>query len=621
MCGIFGYIGKEKACKFILNGLKKLDYRGYDSSGIATLDDSFHVAKQVGCIDNLCNVVKQGKVMDKLLGNLGIGHVRWATHGIISERNAHPHLSCDKRIAVVHNGVVYNDLSLRRDLLERGHVLISDTDSELIAHLIEQEYNEHVGIFDSTRNALKQIEAQYALLILCKDEPDKIIAAKNKAPLWIGRGSSGYFGSSDVLSLIGNADEYLDLKDGDTAILSDDTVKIFDTEGKQIHREFIEVPFTEEEISKGNFDYFILKEILEQPDIVRKLVDEYIKNTKIDIFTDTDLVDIIKKLDRVILFGSGSSYFASRIGELYLKKIAKIVDVHSIVASELKYSLEDAFFSNEKLQETFVLAITQSGATRDTIAALEFLKNKFKVLSITNMQLSEAERKSDYNLNMLAGFEISVAATKSFLAEIIMLLLISLRFGEIKNTIDRDFITEIIEQMKNIPYQIEYILSQKTNIKNTAKKYYDRETIFFVSRGINVPTALEAGRKAEELLYISTLGTSLGSAGEFKHGPLALIRQNFPVVIISPYSSELEKIIINAREAKSHGAKIIAIATEGNNTIKEIADDIIWIPKVNELLSPILAIVALQLLIRDMAQLKGTLTDRPLNLAKVATVE
>ena len=621
MCGIFGYIGKEEACKFILNGLKKLDYRGYDSSGIATLDDSFHVAKQVGCIDNLCNIVKQGKVMDKLLGNLGIGHVRWATHGIISERNTHPHLSCDERIAVVHNGVVYNDASLRRDLLERGHVLISDTDSELIAHLIEEEYNENVGIFDSTRNALKQIEAQYAIIILCKDEPDKIIAAKNKAPLLIGRGSSGYFGSSDVTSLIGNADEYLDLEDGDTAILSENAVLIFDIDGKQISREFIEVPFTEEEVSKGNFDLFILKELMEQPDVVRNIVDKFIKNNKVDIFTNDDLVNIIKKVDRVILFGSGSSYFASQIGELYLRKIAKIVDVHSIVASELKYSLKDAIFSDEKLQKTLVLAITQSGETRDTLDALEFLKKKLKVLSITNMQHSTAERESDYNLNMLAGMEISVAATKSFLAEIIMLLLISLRIGEIKNTIDREFITEIIQQIINIPHQIEYVFSQETNIKNIANKYYDRETIFFVSRGINVPTALEAGRKAEELLYISTLGTSLGSAGEFKHGPLALIRSNFPVIIISPDSSEFNKIIENADQARLRGAKIIAIATEGNNTIKENADDIIWIPKVNELLSPLLAIVALQFLIRDMAQLKGTISDRPFNLAKAPTVE
>lgn len=610
MCGIYGYIGNEAACQIILDGLQKLHYRGYDSWGIVTLvNGEFHCIKRVGYI------TESDITEITLPGNIGVGHVRWATHGSISERNAHPHFDCKHEIAIVHNGVIYNESSLRNRLIQHGHFFNSDTDTELFAHLLEEEAGQ--GFIDAIYNRIQEIDAQYSFLILTKKEPNKIYAARNRSPLKIGIGENGFHVSSDVVSLVGVVTKYIDLEDGDVAEITAEEFKIYDRDKQSVQRQSnpIDIP---EELVKKQAPYF-LKEVYEQEKIIRDVTRSYIRGHKIDLGID---VDKITPIEGVILTGAGSSFFASLIGEYYLRKISRLPRVECVLAAELapKYGVDLRRISKNLL----LVALTQSGETRDVLDAIDFARNNgVRVLTLVNRPRSEAAKISDFAIDLQAGPEMSVVASKTFVAEILVILLLSIALAQ-KRKITKE-IKKLIREIEELPSSIKEIFEQQGEIEQIARnpKYLSEKELAFypLSSGINVPIALEMGRKLEEGLYVHAIGTSLGASSELKHGPLTRVT-NKTLIFIIPSGSEHRKMLIHMSEAKARGARIIAVATRGDEAVQTVADDTIWLPECNELLTPILSIIPLQLLAYYLGKESGRGNlDRPRNLAKSVTVE
>lgn len=600
MCGIYGYIGNESAYLLILAGLQKLNYRGYDSWGMVTLDNgNFHIIKRLGY------VTKSDITEITIPGNIGIGHVRWATHGLISEKNAHPHFDCKNEIAIVHNGVVYNENSIRNNLLKNGHIFNSNTDSELIAHLLEEKVQKKFS--SAIYESLKEIDAQYSLLILTKKEQNKIYAARNKSPLKIGISKNGFHISSDVVSFVGIASEYIDLEDGDVAEISINEFKIYDKNNDLVQRKLNHIDILEEIIVKEP-PYF-LKEIQEEEIVVKNIINHYLKDNNIDFDVNLNGVEAIES---VILTGSGSSFFASIIGEYYLRNITKIDHVESVLAAELMHKYADI------PENTLLIALTQSGETRDTLDAIEFARKKgIPILTLVNRPCSEASKISNFVIEYQAGLENSVIASKTFVAEVLVLLLLSIYIAKMKKTIEKN---NIKKEIRNLPLYVREIFRQSDKIKQIAKKYYNKSEFYPLSMGINIPIALEIGRKLEEGLCVHTIGTSLGSSAELKHGPITMVNGKTLIFIIP--GADHKKILTSMKEAKFKNAKIIAVATKGDEMVRDIADDTIWIPKANKFLSPILCVIPLQLLAYYIGEEKGRKDcfDRPKNLAKSVTV-
>lgn len=605
MCGIYGYIGNESACKIILAGLQKLEYRGHDSWGIATLANGhFHQVKRLGYI------TKSSVTETTLSGNVGIGHVRWATHGSNSEKNAHPHFDCKNELAIVHNGVIYNEDSIRNKLVKNGHILNSDTDSELFAHLLEEKAEK--DFISAIYECVKEIDAPYAFLILNK-KTSKIYATRKESPIKIGISKEGYCVSSDILSLVGKADKYVDLEDGDIAEIGTDGFVIYDKNKNPVERDLHTIDIASEMIDKGEKPYFYLKETEEEKEVVKRIISSYIKDDKIDIGID---LDKIKDVERIIITGAGSSFFASMVGEYYLRKLTGVVDVTSIISSEVIPAYSDTNFSDKP---TLLLGVTQSGETKDTLDAIKFMKQKgVMVVTLVNRLGSEAEKESDFVIKQLAGPERSVVATKSFLAEVLALLIFSIGLARVKGK----EVENIFKDVKKLPSLVEHVFSQEKEIEKIAKKYQHEDRFYPLSRGINIPVALEIGRKMKEVLYVSTIGTSLGTSAELKHGPLTMITDK-TLIFIAPFGSEYKKIITNIEEAKARRANVIVVATEGDEVIrKNMIDDVIWIPETNELLTPILSVIPLQLLTYYIGRSKNMESfDRPRNLAKSITVD
>jgi len=600
MCGIYGYIGNELAFPLILSGLQKLNYRGYDSWGMVTIEEvGFHQLKRLG------HITKSSFTQNILPGTLGIGHVRWATHGVISKNNTHPQFDCKNEIALVHNGVVFNEDSIRNKLLKNGHKFNSDTDSELIAHLLEEKFEK--DFISAIYEGLKEIEAQYSLLILAKKEPNKLYTARNKSPLIIGIGKHGFHISSDVVSLVGVVTNYIDLEDGDIAEISNNEFKIYDKNKNLVQRELHHIDILEE-ITEKEPPYF-LKEVQEEETVIKDIINRYIKGNNIDFKVNLNAIEAI---ENVILTGSGSSFFASIIGEFYLKIITKIAHVESVLAAELKYK----FIHIPK--NTLLIALTQSGETRDTLDAIEFARSKcIPILTLVNRPRSEASKISNFVIEYQAGLEMSVAASKTFVAEVLILLLLSIYIAKKRENLDY---CPIIKEILNLPSNIHETFKQSDNIKQIAKKHYNKTEFYPLSMGINVPIALEIGRKLEEGLCTHAIGTSLGSSAELKHGPLTMVNGKTLIFIIP--GADHRKILTNIKEAKIKNAEIIAVATKEDETIRNTVDDIIWIPNVNKFLSPILCVIPLQLLAYYMGEEKGRKEcfDRPGNLAKSVTV-
>jgi len=614
MCGIIGYIGNSKAAPILIAALKRLEYRGYDSAGISTIDkNNIIVEKDIGKIDEIEEKRKKEKKInfEKIEGNIGISHCRWATHGNVTKENAHPHLDCKGNISIVHNGIIENFSELKDMLIKKGHKFSSLTDTEVIVHLIEDNYNGNIE--EATRNALKQIEGSYALGVICAKEPDKLIAARNESPLIIGLGKDENFIASDVPAILKYTHKVIYLENNEMAVLNKNKVAIKNINGETINKKVNEINWSPELAEKSGYKHFMLKEIHEQPRTITETLNGRIQNGNINIKDELNLSDEeLQKINRIIIAACGTSWHAALVGEFMLEELAKI-------PVEVEYASEFRYRNPIVNENTLVIAISQSGETADTLAAIrEAKKRNAKVLSIVNAKGSSIARESDSVLYTYAGPEIGVASTKAFTSQLVVLYLLTLYIANFRNTLENEIISGLVEKLRKLPLQMESLLENK-EIKKIADIYKDKHNALFLGRGINFPIALEGALKLKEVSYIHAEGYP---AAEMKHGPIALIDKNMPVVVIATKDVyTYKKILGNIHEVKARGGIIIAIATEGDEEIKKMADYTIFIPKTLYILSSILTAIPLQLLAYYVATERGLDPDKPRNLSKSVTVE
>ncbi len=608
MCGIVGYVGTRATDTVLLSGLWKLEYRGYDSSGVAVISDGeIHMKKAVGKLKVLADILDK----EPLSGSVGIGHTRWATHGEPSAENAHPQMDCSNTIAVVHNGIIENYLSLKEKLVKEKHLFRSFTDSEVIPHLIEKYYKGN--LLKAVRLAMNDIEGSYAFAVISTKEPNKIICCKKDVPLIIGIGKNENLISSDTFAVLGLTRKIIFLEDYDICVVTNDKISIFDKDDKEVERKPSRVNGKMIEADKGEFPHFMLKEIYEQPKVAEKSIKRRINHN--ENFNPFDLAvseGEFAKTSRVIIQACGTSWHAGYVGKYLLEKFCR-VHTEIDISSEFRYR-------NPVLSgETLVMAISQSGETADTIAGIREAKLAFlKVLSIVNVMGSTVARESDDAIYIHAGPEIGVASTKAYTSQLIALNLFSLYFSKLKWLIKEDELTAKLKEIELIPKKMQQILDKSDEILEIAKRFHRARNFIFLGRGVNYPSALEGALKLKEISYIHATGYP---AGEMKHGPIALIDEHLPVVCITPKSSVYAKMISNMEEVKARKGKIIAIATEGDKEVKNVADEVFYIPDCPESLSPILVALPLQLLAYHIAVLRGLDVDKPRNLAKSVTVE
>ncbi|MCH8329507.1 MAG: glutamine--fructose-6-phosphate transaminase (isomerizing) [Nanoarchaeota archaeon] len=609
MCGIIGYIGNSKAAPILIEGLKRLEYRGYDSAGISTIDkNNIIIEKDIGKIEEIQRKIN----FEKIEGTVGISHCRWATHGSVTKENAHPHTDCKGNISIVHNGIIENFSELKEQLIKKGHKFKSSTDTEVIVHLIEDNYNGDIE--EATRKALKQIEGSYALGVICAKEPDKLIAARNESPLIIGLGKDENFIASDVPAILKYTKKVIYLENNEMAILTKNNCLIKNIDGNKIEKKVVEIDWDSELAEKSGYKHFMLKEIHEQPRAITETLNGRIQNGNINIKEELNLSDEdLQKISRITIVACGTSWHAALLGEFMLEELAKI-PVEVEYASEFRYR-------NPIIDEnTLVIAISQSGETADTLAAIREAKKKnAKVLSIVNAKGSSIARESDSVLYTYAGPEIGVASTKTFTTQLIVLYLFTLFMSRLKNSLSKEKIKDLLSKLRKLPLQMEALLNDNKEIKNIADIFKDKHNSLFLGRGVNFPIALEGALKLKEVSYLHAEGYP---AAEMKHGPIALIDKNMPVVFIATKDVyTYKKILGNIQEVKARNGIAIAIATEGDKEVKKIADYTIFIPKTLYILSSILAAIPLQLLAYYVATERGLDPDKPRNLSKSVTVE
>ncbi len=607
MCGIVGYIGERDVPSILLVGLERLSYRGYDSSGIAVLDhNELSFWKKLGKLHALSDEL--GKLTIK--GDIGIGHTRWATHGIPSEENAHPHLGPKKKVAVVHNGIIENYLILKEKLQKQGMLFRSETDTEVISHLIEFFLKD--SLEDAIRNTIKELSGAFALAIISETEPDKIIVCRKGSPLIIGIGKNENFIASDINAIIPHTKQMIHLDDNEMAIIEKNKVTIKTFNGEIVNKEVQTITWDPVAAEKSGYDHFMLKEIYEQPTVVRNIISKLLVDGKFS-FNHLKLSrQELNNVNRFIIQACGTSWHAGLVMKYLLEKYARVItDVD--ISSEFRYR-HKVNGINE-----IVIALSQSGETADTLACLREAKSRFyKVLSFVNSKNSSMDRESDSVIYTYAGQEIGVASTKNFIAQLVSTYIFTLYLSQIRWTLTEEEIKAKLDELKKIPDYIEKILSETEKIKKIALKYHKCKSYLFIGRGVNYPSALEGSLKLKEISYIHATGYP---AGELKHGPLALIDENMPVVCIAPEAETYEKMISNIEEVRARKGKTIVIATEGNTAIHHCADDVIYIPEVSEDLTPILAAIPMQLLAYYTAINLGCDVDQPRNLAKSVTVE
>ncbi len=597
MCGIVGYIGPRKASTILLNGLKRLEYRGYDSAGMAIINGSLLMRKDKGRIDH----VNRRHGFESLEGNLGIAHTRWATHGEPSRRNAHPHTDCSGDIAIVHNGIIENYVMLRKLLEGEGHVMRTDTDSEVLAHLIEKFYR---GDFlRAVRKALMQVQGTYGIAVIRRGS-DEIIVARNGSPLIIGVKDDETFTASDASAILEHTNKMIYLEDGEVATLRPGDVVVKDLYDKEISKNHETIEWDLTQIERGGFKHFMLKEIFEQPDALQNAMRGRVgKNIKLSINGN------LSGCKRVLLIACGTSWHAALIGRYLIETIAG-------VPTEVDYASEFRYRDPLVGKDDLVVVISQSGETADTLAALREAKRKgAKTMGIVNVVGSTIAREAEMGIYIHAGPEIGVASTKAYTNQLISLLLLALDLRQ-KNSGGTDERT--VREMKKLPGMLRSVLSESDKVRAIAGQVADHTNFLYLGRGINYPTALEGALKLKEISYIHAEGYP---AAEMKHGPIALIDENMPVVFIANKGKGYEKIISNMEEVKARHGKIIAIATEGDEEIKRLADWVIHVPKTLDELTPIVNIIPLQLLAYYIADMKGLDVDKPRNLAKSVTVE
>lgn len=608
MCGIIGYIGKNKALPVLIEGLKRLEYRGYDSAGIAVYDNNeVKCAKAVGKIKELEKKLKT----EVMTGSLGIAHTRWATHGAPSEINAHPHSDCKGETWVVHNGIIENYQQLKTHLIEKGHQFKSETDTEVLSHLIEDLYNDN--IIETTRKALKLIKGTYGLAIIHKKEPTKVIAARRGSPLLVGLGENENIVASDASAILQYTKQVVYLEDGEIAEVADSGIKIYDLEANEILKDPQLIEWEIDQVEKNGFPHFMLKEIFEQPEtIVNSTRGRMIlKDGKIKLGGLENVLDKIRETKKIIIVGCGTARHAGLVGEYMIEEYAGI-------PVEVEYASEFRYRKPVMDKNTALIAISQSGETADTLAAIKEAKEKsILTVGIVNVVGSTIARTTNAGVYNHIGPEISVASTKAFTSQVTILALFSVLFGR-QREMSMVMGKRILEELSQIPDKIKFILNQNEKIKEMSARYSWANDFAFLGRKYNQPVAFEAALKLKELSYIHAEGFA---SGEMKHGPIAMIDKEFPSVFIIPNDSVYEKNLSNMEEIKARAGKIIAIATEGNKEIPKLADDVVFIPKSLEMLTPILSTIPLQLFAYHMAVLKGNDVDKPRNLAKSVTVE
>ncbi len=613
MCGIVGYVGNKCAVDTIINGLKRLEYRGYDSAGVALVDDDLFVNKKSGKISNLEQSLCDGAHGDINRYHTGIGHTRWATHGVPSDLNAHPHMDCHNEIAVVHNGIIENFAAIKKMLMEKGHRIISDTDTEVIAHLIEYHYEQNGDLLDAVMKAIANLEGTYGLCIVSKREPGRIIAARNGSPLILGAGDGEMIVASDASAIIEHTNRVIYLEDREILDLTKDNFRTYDLNLKNIDKKIVDIDWDIKAIEKMGFDHFMLKEIFEQPETIHNAYRgrAVTENCSIRLdglrLTEAELNGI----QRVIFIACGTSWHAGLIGEYLIEEYARI-------PVEVEYASEFRYRKPILKQGDLVIVISQSGETADTLAALREAKSKgIKVLGITNVVGSTIARESDGGIYIHAGPEIGVASTKAFTSQVTVLIMVALMLAHRKD-MTTDELCLCIDELQKIPALVESVLETSPYIRTIADIFKNNKNFLYLGRGVNFPVALEGALKLKEISYIHAEGYP---AAEMKHGPIALIDENMPVVFIAPRDIIYDKIVSNMEEVKARGGKIIAIATEGDESIMRYSDHVIYIPEVKKIFSPLLTVIPLQLLAYHIAVLRGCDVDQPRNLAKSVTVE
>lgn len=608
MCGIVGYTGSQEAAPILLEGLKKLEYRGYDSAGIAVINKKMiTVNKVTGRIANLCEKTDDGKASP---GFIGIGHTRWATHGAPTDTNAHPHMSNDGKFAVVHNGIIENYMNLREELIGKGYHFESQTDTEVIVHLIEMYYSGDVK--KAVIKTSSRLQGSYALGVVCTDEPDKVFVARESSPLIIGVGVGENYFASDVTALVSYTRNAIYLEDGEFAEITPDHVTVFDCIGNPIEKNISRITWDIQAAEKGGYEHFMLKEIMEQPRAVKATIAPRIQGKEIHL-DEADLSeDYLNSVNKIVITACGSAYYAGCAGKYAIEKLCRI-PVQVELASELRYS--DPLID----EHTLLIVLSQSGETADTIAAMKECKNRgAKTIAIVNVVGSTIAKTADYTLYTWAGPEIAVATTKGYTTQLAVLYLFALYSAKKMKKIDEEYYDKLLNILKTLPKKIQEALDMNSAVPNLAKKYYANHSMFFIGRNTDYAVALEGALKMKEISYIHAESYA---AGELKHGTIALINEHQPVISLCCNESIMEKTMSNIVEVKARGAEVLALTFKNNQKIVSLADDVIFVPDIETIFSAIIEIVPLQLLAYYVAKENGCDIDKPKNLAKSVTVE
>ncbi|HBG4838605.1 TPA: glutamine--fructose-6-phosphate transaminase (isomerizing) [Clostridioides difficile] len=610
MCGIVGYLGSRKAAEVIVEGLSKLEYRGYDSAGVA-VNSSNEKELNIRKFKGRLSVLAEDLEKNPIDGNLGIGHTRWATHGEPSDVNSHPHFNQAKTIAVVHNGIIENYMEIKEELISEGVKFESQTDTEVIAHLVDKYYEGN--LLDAVYKTISKLRGAYALGVICKEHGNELVAVRKDSPLVVGVGEGENFIASDIPALLKYTRDVYFLENGEVVHLKDENVTVYDSNRNLVEKEVFHVTWDVEAASKGGYDYFMSKEIHEQPTGVRETLERRLDDNGNIILDSINISrEDLEKINKVYIVACGTAYNAGLLGKYAIEKFVNI-PVITDIASEFRYS--DPFVDENSL----VILVSQSGETADTLAVLRDSKAKgARILSITNVVGSSIARESDDVFYTWAGPEVAVASTKAYTTQITSLYMIALDFAIKKGTVTREFYDSMISKMKEIPSKIQEILDNEEYIKEVAKTVVSSEHAFYLGRGIDYSLAMEGSLKLKEISYIHA---EAFAAGELKHGTIALIEKGTPVIAIATQEKLFEKMVSNMEEVRARGAYVVAIAQSHNKDVEKAADKIIYIPNSDDILSPILAVVPMQLLAYHVSVLRGCDVDKPRNLAKSVTVE
>ncbi|MCX2574032.1 glutamine--fructose-6-phosphate transaminase (isomerizing) [Pedobacter sandarakinus] len=612
MCGIVGYIGYREAWPIVLKGLKRLEYRGYDSAGIALMNEhGQNIYKKAGKVA----VLEEFAANHDLSGTIGMGHTRWATHGVPSDRNSHPHTSNNEKLSIIHNGIIENYAILKEELIGRGHEFKSDTDTEVLIHLIEEIQNiEQIDLLEAVRLALNEVNGAYAIVIMDRENPDRLIAARKGSPMVIGVGKGEYFIASDATPIIEYTKNVIYLKDGEIALVTKDDLLVKQLDNVVQTPLIQELELKLEMLEKGGFEHFMLKEIYEQPrsikDCMRGRI--YPAEGKVQLGGIKEFAEKLKNIDRIIIVACGTSWHAGLVGEYLIEEYARI-------PVEVEYASEFRYRNPIITEKDVVIAISQSGETADTMAAIEMAKERgATIFGICNVAGASIPRLTHAGVYTHAGPEIGVASTKAFTAQVTVLTLMAFYMAQQKGTITTSKMIELLTELNHIPEKIESALKSNDMIKEIAEKFKDATNCLFLGRGSGFPVALEGALKLKEISYIHAEGYP---AAEMKHGPIALIDEEMPVVFIATQNSSYEKVMSNIQEVKARKGKVIAIVTEGDTEVKKMVDYCIEIPDTDEAFLSLLATIPLQLLSYHIAVMRGCNVDQPRNLAKSVTVE